>query len=160
MALSLFFRRMKAFGLGEEFFKSLPRGDLGAVANSLVGRKITAKVKHDTWEDEVREKVSGLKPPASAQTPVTAASVQQSTPSIFGMPNVGSVPALPTQGSPLNMPSIPALPTPTLTPVPTQSTSQAPEQEAQEPPVSDNEPEEATASPDVVSPITEPDYPV
>jgi hypothetical protein len=139
-ALSMFFRRMKAFGLVEAFFKSLPKGDMGSVANALVGRRVIVKVIHDTWNDETREKVTGIRPPVGGQTPVTSAPThpQQSTPSIFGMPTSG-VPSIPTQ-TPLSMPNIPAIPTAVPAPVSPQSPEQA-VSPAQADPASGNAPD-------------------
>jgi hypothetical protein len=63
VALSIFFRHMKAFGLTEDWFMALgAQGSLEPVANALVGRRARLTLGHREWQGETRNEVKAVKP--------------------------------------------------------------------------------------------------
>lgn len=63
MAMAIFFRHMKAFGLTEEWFASLGQvASLEPVASALLGRRARLSVGHREWQGETRNEVKGVKP--------------------------------------------------------------------------------------------------
>jgi hypothetical protein len=62
-ALAIFFRNMKALGLGDEFFASLgASGTLDPVAQALVGRRARLKLGQRQWNGEMRNEVTQTMP--------------------------------------------------------------------------------------------------
>lgn len=57
-ALSMFFMQLKAFGLDERFFATIPPGQVGPIAQALFGRHVRAKVIITEWNDRERNEVS------------------------------------------------------------------------------------------------------
>lgn len=63
VALSIFFRHMKAFGLTEDWFLQLGNaGSLEPVANALIGRRARLTLGHRDWQGETRNEVKAVKP--------------------------------------------------------------------------------------------------
>lgn len=64
VAMGMFFRAMEAFGLGDQFFATLPDGKQGTamIAAALQGKEITAIVKKEAYQGVDREKIKGYKP--------------------------------------------------------------------------------------------------
>jgi uncharacterized protein DUF669 len=63
VALSIFFRHMKAFGLTEDWFLQLgSAGSLEPVANALIGRRARLTLGHRDWQGETRNEVKAVKP--------------------------------------------------------------------------------------------------
>lgn len=62
VAVSIFFRHMKCFGLTDEFFGSLGTGTLDPVAQQLTGRRARLTLGQREWGGEMRNDVQGVKP--------------------------------------------------------------------------------------------------
>jgi hypothetical protein len=63
VALSIFFRHMKALGLTEDWFMALgSTGSLEPVAHALVGRRARLTLGHREWQGETRNEVKAVKP--------------------------------------------------------------------------------------------------
>lgn len=56
-ALAMFFLKLKAFGLDERFFATIPSGQLGPIAQALFGKHVQGKVKITTWNEQERNEV-------------------------------------------------------------------------------------------------------
>lgn len=70
VAVSIFFRQMKCFGLTDEFFAALgPAGSLEPVASALVGRRARLTLGQREWAGEMRNEVKGVKPYTGAPSP-------------------------------------------------------------------------------------------
>lgn len=52
---SIFFRNLSGFGLGEDFFKMNP--SLEDIANALVGRTVSVKLKKTDWQGNDRNEI-------------------------------------------------------------------------------------------------------
>lgn len=115
VALSMFFRHMKAFGISEDFFAQLgANGSLEPVAAALVGRRARLTLGHREWHGENRNEVNAVKPYTGA--PGTALGGPGAMPGPGGfMPNM-TTPSAPTPPAP-PMPATP--PTPPTAPVQT-----------------------------------------
>jgi hypothetical protein len=61
-ALSMFFLKLKAFGLDERFFSTIPPGQLGPVAQALFGKHVYAVVKISEWNGQPRNEVTTYTP--------------------------------------------------------------------------------------------------
>lgn len=59
-ALNIFFRNVAAFGVDPHVVA--PNGDLGSVAQALVGRTARAEVSTRTWQGQERNEVSNMAP--------------------------------------------------------------------------------------------------
>jgi hypothetical protein len=57
-ALSMFFMELKAFGLDERFFATIPGGQLGPVAQALFGKHVYGTVIITEWNGRKRNEVS------------------------------------------------------------------------------------------------------
>lgn len=112
-ALTMFFKNLAAFGLGETFFDSLPDNieeGLPLIANTLVGRTARAKIEPRAYQgverDNVTElapgtgggQVSGIATPGGAPIPSIAATPP--TPQISAPPTPGAGPATPPSAPP------------------------------------------------------------
>jgi len=62
-AMGFFFRKMKALGLGPEFFQSAPTDD--QITTALTGRDFLGKVIVENYANKDRNKIDGYKPLAS-----------------------------------------------------------------------------------------------
>jgi hypothetical protein len=119
-ALSIFFRQMKAFGLGEDFFARVPAGQLGPVASAMVGRRVTVKLTQREWQGEMRNNVAAIMPPLNAapaggmpnQMPPTGVMGPMGGMPMGGMPMQPQMqqPMMPPQQAP--QPQMPASPLP------------------------------------------------
>ena len=96
VALAMFFRHMKAFGMDENFFAAVGSGGLSPVAQTMVGRRARFTLGHREWQGENRNEVKAVKPLAGGV-------------SVGGMPGAG-VPGLP--GLPGGLPTSAPSPTP------------------------------------------------
>lgn len=56
-ALSMFFLKLKAFGLDERFFATTPPGQLGPVAQALFGKHVRGTVEITEWNGQERNQV-------------------------------------------------------------------------------------------------------
>ena|SRR3982750_3208006 len=107
VAVAIFFRQMKCFGLTDEFFASLgPSGSLEPVAAAIVGRRARLTLGQREWAGEMRNEVKGVKPYTGAP--------------VAGQPNPGPVMAPPPAG-----PVAPPTPTPSPAPAPTSAPAPA-----------------------------------
>lgn len=122
MALSIFFRHMKCFGLDEAFFGSLgAAGSLEPVAGALNGRRARVTLGIRQWNGEDRNEVTQIKPYTGApqlaptggygnQTAVTGAMTPCLTPTPPMPPPVQPTP-MPPQPQPQPQP-VQSAPTP------------------------------------------------
>jgi len=134
VALSIFFRHMKAFGLTEDWFMALgSQGSLEPVANALIGRRARLTLGHRDWQGETRNEVKAVKPYTGAPgpaptgpavggliappTPPTAAPVPPPAPTPVATPAPAPAPA--PVPAPAVATSVPPIPTPPAPPVPT-----------------------------------------
>lgn len=162
VALSIFFRHMKCFGLEEGFFAALgEQGTLDPVANAMMGKRVRLQLSHRDWQGETRNEVKQVKPYTGAPggmggTPTAMTGVPGPSPAAYG--------ATPTQGpSPIaNTPAqvtqqyaaVAAAAAPTPTPAPVVTTPQ-PAPVAQPQVIS-----EVAAQPEVTSPPAPPELPI
>jgi hypothetical protein len=152
VALSIFFRHMKAFGLTEDWFMQLGRsGSLEPVATALLGRRARLTLGHRDWQGETRNEVKAVKPytgapAASPAGPVgPAGSSGPATGGLMAPPPVAPAP----QPVPPQPPTAPVAATP-LTPPP--AASVAPQQPAPAPVMTTPQPPiEPTAAPVVAA---------
>jgi hypothetical protein len=108
VAVAIFFRQMKCFGLTDEYFAALgPSGSLEPVASALVGRRARLTLGQREWAGEMRNEVKGVKPYTGAP--------------VAGQPNAGPVMAPPVTG-PVAPPAAPLAHTPAPAPAPTTPT--------------------------------------
>lgn len=77
-AMGFFFRKMKAIGLGQEFFQTQPNDD--QVTAALKDREFLGKVIIDTYGGKERNKIDGYKPLAAAPTGFIPPSPQAGAP--------------------------------------------------------------------------------
>jgi hypothetical protein len=109
MAMAIFFRHMKAFGLTEEWFASLGvAGSLEPVATALVGRRVRITVGHREWQGETRNEVKGVKPYTGAPPAPAQPGPAGPTAGLAALPRPAGGPTAPT-AAPLP-PSAPPLP--------------------------------------------------
>lgn len=109
-ALSIFFRNMAAFGMGDDYFAAGPSHE--QVCADLVGRRAIWSLGIRQWQGVDRNEVTGMKAleGPNAQAPLSATSSAIPTP---GAVSVGAGPAV---GA---MPPTPQIPTPTTAAPPT-----------------------------------------
>lgn len=118
VALSIFFRHMKAFGLTEDWFMQLGRsGSLEPVANALLGRRARLTLGHRDWQGETRNEVKAVKPYTGAPTAGPAG--PSSLPGPVPTPVAGPVPPTPmaAPAQPVAPPPPPPPPAPASIPV-------------------------------------------
>lgn len=104
-ALSIFFRQMKAFGLDEHFFATVPPGQLGPVAQALMNRTALVTVgqrEFPAGSGQMRNEVKNVQPSRIGGMPTTMPGAAAS----FGGPPVPGAPA--PSGPPV--PTVPAGP--------------------------------------------------
>lgn len=120
VALSIFFRNMKCFGLEDNFFASLgDQGTLDPVANAMVGKRVRLQLGQREWQGEMRNEVKQVKPYTGAPGGMGGPSAGPTAgmvagPGLTGVPSPGPAAygTLPT-AAPAPMPS----PAPASTPV-------------------------------------------
>lgn len=145
VALSIFFRHMKCFGLDDQFFAALgSAGTLDPAANAMVGRRVRLTLGQREWNGEQRNEVNQVKPYTGAPggTGGPAAGPQGFT----GVPSPGPAaygatptPAPAPTPSPAPAP-VPAATTPQPTPVAQPAAVSAPDGPAQTSPSADTPP--------------------
>lgn len=136
MAMAIFFRHMKAFGLTEEWFASLGQvASLDPVASALLGRRARLSVGHREWQGETRNEVKGVKPYTGAPAMMTTGPISSPTPPgpaplppnppLAGPtpPGASPLPVAPPQVQPMPQPPAPApvAEVPTVVPTPAPS---------------------------------------
>lgn len=91
VALAMFFRHMKAFGMDENFFAAVGQGGLAPVAQTLLGRRARFTLGIRKWQEEDRNEVKAVKPIAggAATGGLPGAGMPAALP---GVPNVGGLP--------------------------------------------------------------------
>lgn len=97
-ALGFFFRNMKTLGVDGDFFAKNP--PLEALAEFIIGRRVTVTIKHREYNGQMQYEVANIKPPVGDQvvSPV-------SNP---GSPLIPSAPKTPLAAfAPSQMPSTP-----------------------------------------------------
>lgn len=116
MAMAIFFRHMKAFGLTEDWFASLGQvASLEPVASALLGRRARLTLGHREWQGETRNEVKAVKPYTGA--PAQAGPAGPTTGPLAGPPVGGPAPlppAPPAVATPVApvAPAAPPLPPP------------------------------------------------
>lgn len=133
-ALAMFFRKMSALGLGEQFFATLPSHGtpeqiMTPVAQAMLGRRARVSVTSEPWpkgQTEQRQNRVGMYSAASGQT-------QGGAPGLPGLPGLPSAlptaPAgLPTAAAPIATPAAApsAVPAPIPAPIPAPAPVAAP----------------------------------
>lgn len=132
VALSIFFRHMRAFGLDEQFFMSLGRGSIEPVANALLGRRARLTLGHREWQGETRNEVKAVKPYTGAPTAGPAAG-PVSTPGPVAPPLAPPPPAPVTTPIAPVATSQPVAPAPQPVPISAQPVAQPVAQPAAQP---------------------------
>lgn len=120
VALAMFFRHMKAFGLDESFFAAVGQGGLAPVATSLLGRRAKFTLGIRKWQDEDRNEVKAVKPLAGGIAAAPGGLPGAGAPGLPGLPS-SAAPATPAPAvAPVTQPTTPAVaPQPAVaTPVP------------------------------------------
>jgi hypothetical protein len=113
IALNIFFRNLRAFGLTDEWLTALGGAqDLTPIAQALVGRRAVFELGIREWQGENRNEVKNVKPPSGV-----AAAPPQGLPGTGGLPGSG----LPGGGSMTMTP-----PAPPAQPAVAQPPAQAP----------------------------------
>jgi hypothetical protein len=124
VALSIFFRHMKAFGLTEDWFMQLgQQGSLEPVANALIGRRARLTLGHRDWQGETRNEVKAVKPytgaPGLAPSGPSGPSAGPLAPPPPAAPVTPPVAPPAPPAAPVAAPAAPAPPAPVATPAPT-----------------------------------------
>lgn len=120
VAVSIFFRQMKCFGLNDQFFAALgPSGSLEPVAAALVGRRARLTLGQREWAGEMRNEVKGVKPytgapSATGPNPGPVMAPPPSTPN----PAPASAPVAPPTPAPAPAPAAAPVQPPAATPQP------------------------------------------
>jgi hypothetical protein len=129
VALAMFFRHMKAFGLDENFFKAVGSGGLGPVAQTMVGRRARFDLGHREWNGENRNEVKSVKPitggVSTGGLPGAAAPVAPGLPGLPGLPT--------SSAPPVAAPPAPAVTQPTPPTPPQQAVPASPVQNGADP---------------------------
>lgn len=108
VALSIFFRNMKCFGLDDNFFAMLgDQGSLDPVANAMIGKRVRLTLGQREWQGEMRNEVKQVKPYTGAPGGVTAGPGAGPMPSMTGVPgpSPAAYGAVPTPGPIANIPA-------------------------------------------------------
>jgi len=116
VALSIFFRHMKAFGLTEDWFLQLgSAGSLEPVANALIGRRARLTLGHRDWQGETRNEVKAVKPYTGAPGPAPAGPTGPATGGLLVPPPapVAAAPPAPPVAAPAPVTAPVAAPAPT-----------------------------------------------
>jgi hypothetical protein len=120
VALSIFFRHMKCFGLDDNFFAMLGEsGTLDPAASAMVGKRVRLELGHREWQGEMRNEVKQVKPYTGA--PGGMGGPAAGPQGLTGVPSPGPAAygAVPTPGpAPVSAP----MPTPTPAPAPVAAT--------------------------------------
>jgi hypothetical protein len=111
VALAIFFRNMKCFGLEDNFFAALgDQGSLDVVANAMVGKRVRLTLGQREWQGEMRNEVKQVKPYTGAPGGMGGGPVAGPVTGPQGMTGVpGPAPAaygaIPTPGPITNTPA-------------------------------------------------------
>lgn len=114
VALAMFFRHMKAFGLDDSFFAAVGQGGLAPVAASLLGRRAKFTLGIRKWQDEDRNEVKAVKPLAGGIAATPGGLPGTGAPGLPGLPSSAAVPAAPATPAPtppVTQPTPPTQPT-------------------------------------------------
>lgn len=154
MAMAIFFRHMKCFGLTETFFAGLgAQGSMEAVASALVQRRARLTLGIRQWQGEDRNEVTSVKPYTGA--PAGAA------PGVPGPAPLPPPPTAPPVMPPAQPPTPPVAPQPApavaAPPAPTSPTATPPQDVPREGLAEFAQPVEAPAPP---APPTAPNLPI
>lgn len=118
VALAIFFRQMKCFGLDDNFFAMLgDQGSLDSVANAMVGKRVRLTLGQRDWQGETRNEVKQVKPYTGAPGGMGG----PAGPSMTGVP--GPAPAA-YGATPTPAPAPAQMPTPAPAPAPVAATPQ------------------------------------
>lgn len=118
-ALNIFFRHMSAFGLSDDFFRSIGSGNLAPVAANLVGKRARITIAHRQWQGAAQNDVKAVKPITEG---LVGGGGLPGAPALAGMPAtapppppVAAAPAAPVAAPP--PPPVAAPPAPVAAPV-------------------------------------------
>lgn len=109
-ALAIFFRNLRAFGIDENFLATVPPGQLGPIAQTLLGRHVNVMVGSREWQGQQRNEVKNFSPYQGVTTgPSFGAGMPMPSTSML-MPNMGTpMPSaaapMPTMLPPVNVPA-------------------------------------------------------
>lgn len=117
-ALSIFFRQMKALGLGDEYFAGNP--SLEQVAKALVGRRAKITVATQQWNGQDRNAVTGIAPSTGGSNGAPMVGGNGSA----GVPNIPAAPAVSPTPDSASAPT----PAPAQVPAPSTQMAQGPSQ--------------------------------
>ena len=101
VALAIFFRNMKCFGLEDNFFAALgDQGSLDVVANAMVGKRVRLTLGQREWQGEMRNEVKQVKPYTGAPGGMGGGPAAGPMPGMTGVPgpSLAAYGALPTPG--------------------------------------------------------------
>lgn len=113
VALAMFFRQMKAFGLDENFFTAVGAQGLAPVAQSMLGRRAKFTLGIRKWQDEDRNEVTSTKPLAGGVAAGPGGLPGSGAPSLPGLPTSNGLPtSAPAAVVQPTLPTQPTAPTP------------------------------------------------
>ena len=147
VAVAMFFRQMKFFGLNDEFFASLgANGSLEPVASALVGRRARLTLGQKEWGGETRNEVKGVKPYTGAPVPGMSSPGPVMAPPVTG-------PVAPPAAAPAAAPVAPPAAAPAPAPAaPVQPPAPAPQPAPVAPPAATPPATPAAAAPPAEAP--------
>lgn len=101
IALNIFFKNMRAFGLDDNFFLQLGNGDHSAIANNLLGKRARVTLGHRPYQGVDQNKIDKIEPLSGA--------ISTTSPTTVGMPQATEIPQAqsqvpPQQSQPVNPP--------------------------------------------------------
>lgn len=105
-ALNFFFARMTVLGLPRTYFNTGPTDE--QVANALIGRRFSGKIKHEEYRGEKQERVGAYVKPIEAGAPVGGGATPPMPGGIPAPPAGAAAPAAPPVGTPAAPVSAPA----------------------------------------------------
>jgi hypothetical protein len=108
VALAIFFRNMKCFGLEDNFFAALgDQGSLDVVANAMIGKRVRLTLGQREWQGEMRNEVKQVKPYTGAPGGMGGGPAAGPTPGMTGVPgpSPAAYGAVPTPGPIANTPA-------------------------------------------------------
>lgn len=113
VALAMFFRQMKAFGLDENFFAAVGQQGLAPVAQTMLGRRARFTLGIRKWNEEDRNEVTSTKPLAGGVAAGPGGLPGTGAPSLPGLPTSGGLPtSAPAAPAAVAQPTQPTAPTP------------------------------------------------
>lgn len=143
VALAMFFRQMKAFGMDENFFAAVGAQGLGPVAQTMLGKRATFELGIRKWQDEDRNEVKSTKPLAGGTMPGglpgSGAVLLPGLPGTPGLPTGGPV-AQPAITAPVSSPPPAVVTPPAVQPTPPSAAPATPAAVAEPAPVAPPQP--------------------